>query len=167
MPDIASINAGLSAVKLAFGMAKDLKDASAAFNDAEVRLKISELYNALSEARISLAEAQVEIVELQTEVRRLEGKLKEADELVFRDGFYYRAVPVDGKSNGPFCPKCYEDQKKNIIRQRGYWDSLPLWEKTLSWLWKPLLIELPNMGCRGSEVQILSCRPKIPEKPAF
>ncbi|WP_258960219.1 MULTISPECIES: hypothetical protein [Klebsiella pneumoniae complex] len=112
MPDIASINAGLSAVKLAFGMAKDLKDASAAFNDAEIRLKISDLYNALSEARISLAEAQVEIVELQTEVRRLEGKLKEADELEFRDGFYYRVVPVDGKSNGPFCPKCYEGQKK-------------------------------------------------------
>ncbi|MET3068828.1 hypothetical protein [Atlantibacter hermannii] len=112
MPDITSINAGLSAVKLAFGMAKDLKDASAAFNDAELRLKISDLYNALSEARMSLADAKIEIVELQTEVQRLESKLKETDELVYRDGFYYRAEPIDGKPNGPFCPKCYEGMDK-------------------------------------------------------
>lgn len=114
MPDIASINAGLSAVKLAFGMAKDLKDASAAFNDAELRLKISDLYNALSEARISLAEAQIEIVDLQTEIRRLEGKLKENDELEYRDGFYYRTVPIEGKPNGPFCPKCYQGPQKTL-----------------------------------------------------
>lgn len=112
MPDIASINAGLSAVKLAFGMAKDLKDATAAYNDAELRLKISDLYNALSEARISLAEAQVEIVELQSEVRRLESKFKETEELEYRDGFFYRAVPVEGKPNGPFCPKCYQGPQK-------------------------------------------------------
>ena len=40
MADMASITAGLNAVKLAFNIAKDLKDATAAFNEAEFRLKL-------------------------------------------------------------------------------------------------------------------------------
>lgn len=47
--------------KLSFNIAKDLKDATAAFNEAEFRLKLSDLYLSLSDARMNLAEAQQEI----------------------------------------------------------------------------------------------------------
>lgn len=114
MADIASITAGLNAVKLAFNIAKDMKDATAAYNEAEFRLKISELYISLSDARINLADAQQEINSLQTEINNLKAKLQTVDELEFRDGFYYRVIEIDGKSNGPFCPKCYESGNKKL-----------------------------------------------------
>lgn len=114
MADMASITAGLNAVKLAFNIAKDLKDATAAFNEAEFRLKLSDLYLSLSEARMNLADAQQEISGLQREITSLKAQLNSVDELEFRDGFYYRVSPVDGKPNGPFCPKCYEGSPKKL-----------------------------------------------------
>ncbi|EME4038633.1 hypothetical protein [Morganella morganii] len=114
MADIASIAAGLNAVKLAFSIAKDLKEATVAFNEAEFRLKLSELYLNLSDARMNLAEAQQEINALQEEVASLRVQLNTVDELVFRDGFYYRVTKADGKPNGPFCPKCYEGTPKKL-----------------------------------------------------
>lgn len=87
MADMASITAGLNAVKLAFNIAKDLKDATAAFNEAEFRLKLSELYLSLSDARMNLAEAQQEISSLQGEISSLKAQLSTVDELEFRDGF--------------------------------------------------------------------------------
>ncbi|WP_272518504.1 MULTISPECIES: hypothetical protein [unclassified Providencia] len=114
MADIASITAGLNAVKLAFNIAKDMKDATAAYNEAEFRLKLSELYISLSDARVNLADAQQEIISLQTEINTLKAKLQTVDELEFREGFYYRVIEIDGKPNGPFCPKCYESNNKKI-----------------------------------------------------
>jgi len=115
MPDITSIGAGISSIKLALGIAKDLKEASAAYNDAEYRLKISELYSSLSEARISLADAQEEIHQLHNKLVQLQQKLDASDELEFRDGVYYRKVEIPGKSNGPFCPTCYEGPKHVML----------------------------------------------------
>ncbi|MGF7409104.1 MULTISPECIES: hypothetical protein [Providencia] len=114
MADIASITAGLNAVKLAFNIAKDMKEATAAYNEAEFRLKLSELYVNLSDARINLADAKQEIIDLQEEINNLQGKLKAAEELEFRDGFYYRIEKIDGKPNGPFCPKCYEGNNNKL-----------------------------------------------------
>ncbi|MBX9447078.1 hypothetical protein [Dickeya chrysanthemi] len=114
MADIVSITAGLNAVKLAVNIAKELKEATAAFNEAEFRLKLSELYLSLSEAKINLAEAQQEIISLQAEITSLKAQLNAVDELDFRDGFYYRLNPVEGKPNGPFCPKCYEGSPKKL-----------------------------------------------------
>lgn len=114
MPDIASIAAGVNAVKLALGIAKDLKDATAAYTDAEFRLKISELYINLSDARINLADAQDEIHDLQKKIRELQEKIDTADDLEFRQFAYYRKVEEVGKSSGPFCPTCFEGPLKRM-----------------------------------------------------
>ncbi len=111
MPDITSIVASVNAIKTALTIAKDLKDATAAYNDAEFRLKLSELYVNLSEARISLADAQEEIHSLEKKVKNLQEKIDTTDELEFRDGKYFRKVSLQGKPNGPFCPGCYESKK--------------------------------------------------------
>ncbi|MGV0085909.1 hypothetical protein EEAAV_18880 [Rahnella aceris] len=114
MPDIASIAAGVNAVKLALGIAKDLKDATAAYTDAEFRLKVSDLYINLSDARINLADAQDEIHGLHKKVRELQEKIDMADELEFRQFAYFRKVEEQGKSNGPFCPTCFESPQKRM-----------------------------------------------------
>lgn len=111
MTDIVS---GLAALKTAFDLAKDLKNASSAYTDAEVRLKISELYSALSEAKIELADAQLEMHDLRQQVSTLQSKLNASDDLDYRDSVYWRTTPVEGKPNGPFCPKCYEGPGKKL-----------------------------------------------------
>lgn len=62
---MADIVTGLTALKTAFDLAKDIKNATGAYNDAEMRLKFSELYSALSEAKIELADTQLEMYELK------------------------------------------------------------------------------------------------------
>ncbi|HCB1436113.1 TPA: hypothetical protein ACW7QV_004058 [Citrobacter braakii] len=111
---MADIFAGLTAFKTAFDLAKDLKNAAGAYTDAEMRLKFSELYIALSEAKIELADAQIEMHELKQKVEELQKKLDASDELIFRDAVYWRANEIEGKPNGPFCPKCYESSAKKM-----------------------------------------------------
>ena len=87
---MADIVTGLTALKTAFDLAKDIKNASGAYYDAEMRLKFSELYSALSEAKIELADAQLEMYELKRKVVELQGKLDASNEIVFRESVYWR-----------------------------------------------------------------------------
>ncbi|MEJ8326007.1 hypothetical protein WKI40_23020 [Kosakonia sacchari] len=111
---MADIVGGLAALKTAFDIAKEIKNAASAYNDAEMRLKFSELYSALSEAKIELADAQIEMHELKQRLAELEKKLNASDDLLYREGVYWRAIPIDGKPNGPFCPNCYEGPSKKL-----------------------------------------------------
>lgn len=111
---MADIVTGLTALKTAFDIAKELKNATSAYNDAEMKLKFSDLYRALSEAKIELADAQIEMYELKRNIEELQAKLNASDDLVFRDAVYWRSTKVEGKPNGPFCPKCYEGSEKKM-----------------------------------------------------
>jgi|SRR5471030_603483 len=111
MADIAS---GLAALKTAFDIAKELKNATKAYNDAEMRLKFSDLYTALSDAKIELADTQLEMHALRQQITELQSKINASDDLDFRDSVYWRTTPIEGKPNGPFCPKCYEGPHKKL-----------------------------------------------------
>lgn len=111
---MADIVSGLAALKTAFDIAKELKNATKAYNDAEMRLKFSDLYSALSEAKIELADTQLEMHELKNQIVVLQAKIDASDDLEFRESVWWRKVPIDGKPNGPFCPKCYEGSQKKM-----------------------------------------------------
>lgn len=111
---MADIVSGLTALKTAFDIAKELKNATSAYNDAEMRLKFSELYSALSDAKIELADAQIEMYEMKKKIEELQNKLNTSDDLDFREAVYWRSSPVEGKPNGPFCPRCYEGPEKKL-----------------------------------------------------
>lgn len=115
MPDIASISAGLSSLKVAMDLTKALKDSSTTIKDAEVKFKIAELMTALAEAKIHLIEAQDENLSLKEDIRALEKKLAHMDDVVFRDGYYYLSEPKDGKPEGPFCTNCYSTSNQLIL----------------------------------------------------
>lgn len=119
MPDIASISAGLQAVKLAIDIAKDLRSTESAFKDAEAKLKLVDLMEALAEARVQLLDAQEENLALQKEIHELQSKLNEKDEVVFRNGLYYYADPKPGKPEGPFCPHCYQTKDKLLLLKKA------------------------------------------------
>ena len=126
MPDITSITAAVESVKFALGIAKDLKNATDTYSEAEHKLKVSELYSSLSEARISLADAQEEIHALENQVAALQAKLDASDDLEYRDSVYWRIKAIEGKPNGPFCPKCYEGPQKktsSMSSVKGHFSS--------------------------------------------
>ncbi|MBB1404806.1 hypothetical protein H5079_04170 [Pseudoalteromonas sp. SG44-5] len=113
MPDIGAISAGISSIKVAIDIAKELKGATSAIKDAEVKLKIAELLLAMADVKIQLVEAQDENLELKQTIKELESALSKQDEVVFRDGYYYLSEPQDGKPDGPFCSNCYTT--KNLV----------------------------------------------------
>lgn len=112
MPDFSVLTAGISSIKVAIEIAKELKGASSAIKDAEVKLKIAELLEALAEARVQLVEAQDENIELNKTIKELKSALSRQDEVIFRDGYYYLSEPQDGKPEGPFCSNCYSSNKR-------------------------------------------------------
>jgi hypothetical protein len=112
MPDIGAISAGISSIKVAIDIAKELKGATAAIKDAEVKLKIAELLEAMAEVKIQLVDAQDENLELKQTIKELEAALARQDEVVFRDGYYYLAEQQDSKPEGPFCSNCYSSTNR-------------------------------------------------------
>lgn len=115
MADIGSIAIGLQSIKTALDITKELRNIDSTLQDAEVKLKLADLIEALSDAKMQLSEVRDENQSLRDEIRILEEKLKQQDEVEFRDGYYYIKNPRDGQAPGPFCAKCYSDDKKLIL----------------------------------------------------
>ena len=113
MPDMSAISAGISSVKLAIDILKELKIATNSLKDAEIKLKIAELLEAITEVKLKLVEAQDENIELRETIKKLEHSLSEKEKVIFRDGYYFLAEPQEGKPEGPFCTNCYTT--KNML----------------------------------------------------
>lgn len=111
MPDIFS---GFSALKTAIDITKELRNATSAYSEAEMRLKLSDLYSALADTKTELADTQLEMIALRKKIEDLNEKLNASDDLEFRDPVYFRKVEIEGKPNGPFCPNCYEGPQKKL-----------------------------------------------------
>ena len=114
MPDINSISISLQSIKTALDISKELRNIDSSLKDAEVKLKLAELIEALSEAKIQLSEARDENQELKDRISELERKLNAPQEVEFREGRYYLANPKESENPGPFCSKCFSDEKKLI-----------------------------------------------------
>jgi len=73
--------------------------------------EIGELEIQLSDIRVSYSALQVENMELKEKIRLLE---KESEEpLIYKNGAYFSQ-----KDNFPFCPGCYDNDKKRIRLSR-------------------------------------------------
>lgn len=111
MPDVSAISAGISSVRVAIDIAKEIKGVASSYKDAEIKLKIADLLEAISEVKIRLVEAKDENLDLRQKIKDLEDALSKQDEVIFRDGYYFLAVPQEGKPEGPFCTNCFSKYK--------------------------------------------------------
>jgi len=82
-----------------------LKELNEKIKDADVKMLIANLSIELSEAKISISELLDKNRELQEEINSLKSEQNEV--FFFKDGVYF-----DSNGNGPFCPSCYEGEKK-------------------------------------------------------
>ncbi len=110
----------VTGLKAAWDVAKALKVATDAIDDAHIKLQMAELISALANAKIEAAENTEKISELQKE-------LKAKNDLQFIEGKYFKENE-DGEREGPFCATCYDSTSKVIRLQHvpgatfGDWD---------------------------------------------
>ncbi|MEZ8132049.1 hypothetical protein [Enterovibrio norvegicus] len=99
----------VTGLKAAWDVAKALKVATDAIDDAHIKLQMAELISALADAKIEAAENAEKISEL-------ERKLSAKSTLSFENGMYYR--DEEGKErDGPFCATCFDSKEKEIRLQ--------------------------------------------------
>ncbi len=90
----------IAGIKAAWEVAKTLKDATDAIDDAHLKLQMAELLSALADAKIEAAEnAEV--------ISQLKQKIERKDSVRFEKGLYFRELDNQVK-DGPFCQKCYD-----------------------------------------------------------
>jgi len=113
MPDIATIGTILSSVKTATEIVKLLRESDASLSSAETKLKLAELVGALADAKLEIANVQDLILAKDKTIRELEEKFEVHQNLKWEDPVYF--TETDGVKDGPFCPQCYDSNRK-IIR---------------------------------------------------
>ncbi|MDN4502083.1 hypothetical protein QX776_06700 [Alteromonadaceae bacterium BrNp21-10] len=113
--DITSITAGLSAVKTAIDITKEIQNASSSLEKAQVKLKLAEITENLANAKLQFVEAQEEIVNLRLQIRTLQ-VIDDLKNLVKKEGniLLPKESEVKGYGTGPWCTKCFEADGKLI-----------------------------------------------------
>lgn len=118
MPDLSTITSILTSLSAAADIAKLLKDSDVSLENAETKLKLAELVSSLADAKLELAEIQELLLGKDRRIRDLEEALNTQESMVWRDPVYYQEV--DSGAAGPFCPQCYDNEKKVIrLQTRG------------------------------------------------
>jgi hypothetical protein len=96
----------IPAIKAAWDLAKGLRSASAAINDANFNFKISELILALADAKIEEAERTELILSLQKQINA-------KSDLEFVGDVYVRKTE-NGKEGNAWCPTCFDSKGLEI-----------------------------------------------------
>ncbi|MBC5833130.1 hypothetical protein [Vibrio metschnikovii] len=113
--DIAIITAGLSSIKTAIDIGREVQNASSSLEEAQIKLKLADLMVNLAEAKLQFIEAQDQILALKRQVEELEHK-KSLAALVTRDGnlLLPKDTEIEPYGKGPWCTSCFETQDKLI-----------------------------------------------------
>jgi hypothetical protein len=119
----------VTGLKAAWEVAKALKTASDAVDDATLKMQTAELMSALADAKIQGAELQALLLEKDAQISELKAQLLVKEKIEY-DGQCYWSVGGDQK-DGPFCQKCYDTEDKLVRLQ----DGSSKWEgRTKRWL---------------------------------
>lgn len=110
MVDITTISTGISSIKTAWDIAKDLNSIDSSIQNAELKYKLAELIDALSEAKISMSEMRDANHALKVQVTELEKQLKQADKSIVRIGdVLYKTNPSGIPVGKACCQPCYDN----------------------------------------------------------
>ncbi len=123
--DITSISTALNSLKTAYELSKIVRDSSNSLEEAEAKLKLTELISVIADTKIQISDIKIELISKNEKIQELENALKFQDELEFEQPYYWRII--NGKKDGPYCQKCYDENRKPIRLQdknNGIWRCL-------------------------------------------
>ena len=109
---VMEIAAALAGIKVALEIVTAIRGMDKAFNQAELKGKIVDLMDALVEAKSQVVSIQEEIAEKDRTIRELGEQLSLKEKMKYEKPYYW--VFKDNKKEGPFCPKCWDSEKKQI-----------------------------------------------------
>ena len=92
----------MESIKAALKIAKAVKNATDAINNADLKLQIADLISALADAKLEASKS----IEL---IASLKQQLKLKSEMKFNGSVFYR--DIDGENEGPYCPTCYDVER--------------------------------------------------------
>ena len=107
--DITIIGTAFSHLKTSMDIAKLISDSTSSLGEAETNMKLAELISSLADLKMELADIKVDLINKDEAIRELNERLKEKESLSFNGKFYLK----EG-DNIPFCPTCWESNKKAI-----------------------------------------------------
>lgn len=116
---LEQISAALTSLKTATDIGKIIQNSIRAYNEAELRMQFLELMTALTDARTELARVSEVLITKDEEIRDLAEKLKLKGEVYPDQGVYFRRLD-DGSSDGPFCTRCWDVNRKLVRLRAGY-----------------------------------------------
>ncbi|WP_458699857.1 hypothetical protein ACKGJI_08505 [Sulfurospirillum sp. 1307] len=113
--DLTTISTALSSLKTAYDISKIISDSSTSLEEAEIKLKLSELISAIADTKSQISDIKLELIDKNEKIQELESALQVQNELEFEQPYYWK-LTGDSK-DGPYCQKCYDDNKKLIRLQ--------------------------------------------------
>jgi predicted nucleic acid-binding Zn-ribbon protein len=107
-----------SALSSSIALVREIRDAKASLDQAELKSKMAELYSSLADAKMALADAQQELRDKYAEIDNLKRAFAFKEKTVQFDGMSYEvgrgATPIDD----PFCPFCESKGEFHRIYER-------------------------------------------------
>lgn len=108
--DLTLFGGALTSIKTILDISKTLQD----------QKTISAINSAVADVQVKLINAQQQVLEIQEENRTLKQRLQESEtakvletQVAFHDGAYWKKKE-DGKEEGPFCPSCWDLNRKLV-----------------------------------------------------
>lgn len=107
-----------------FAKVKKAYELSREIQNVELKEVIADLKSDVVNLKEELSKAQKERLRLEKELEKLRKERDLRSKLEYKNGLYYLSEPVEGLSEGPFCPTCWEDEEKTITVTPYYKMSL-------------------------------------------
>ncbi|MBO9484668.1 hypothetical protein [Salinisphaera sp. G21_0] len=119
MPDLTTISTALASIKTAAEIAKLIKDSNQSLEQAEFKLKLSDLVSSLADAKIEIATIQELLIEKDREIYQLKERIEVKESMFFEPPYYFSER--NKVKDGPFCAQCYDSDGKLIrLINNGY-----------------------------------------------
>ncbi|HHF2883495.1 TPA: hypothetical protein ACPJZ6_000082 [Vibrio diabolicus] len=113
--DISTLTAGLSYIKTAIDIGREVHNASSSLEEAQVKLKLADLMMNLAEAKLQFIAAQDQTLALQREVEELKHKKSLAGLVTRNENLLLpKDSEIEPYGRGPWCTSCFETQDKLI-----------------------------------------------------
>ena len=116
------IMAGIAAASQALKMAREIREVSKDYENADLKSKIVTLVDSLSDAKLALVDAKENLQSAKAEADDLRAKLAfKSTNTIRRNGMLYEVLEPGKVAAMPFCPKCSETGHFVTVRHEQNW----------------------------------------------
>jgi len=99
----------LETVNVVVSGVKKVCEVSRKIHDAELQDAVAQLMLSTADLKIEIADAREENLRLRGKIQDLEKKNEIRAKAIYKSGHYYLREPIEGYSEGPFCPLCLDE----------------------------------------------------------